>query len=98
MRSDRVAEQKEDGKCEQMLETVEVKDKVEEGEELECPLQAHWRSFTSSLIPASCACVCMCVCMCLCPDAQSSLTKGENETSPAILFPFKKMGFTSLFV
>lgn len=57
MRSDRVAEQKEDGKCEQMLETVEVKDKVEEGKELECPLQAHWRFFTSSLIPASCACV-----------------------------------------
>lgn len=40
MRRDRVAEQKEDGKCEQMLETVEVKDKVEEGKVLECPLQA----------------------------------------------------------
>lgn len=88
VRSDRVAEQKEDGKCEQMLETVEVKDKVEEGKELECPLQALWRSFTSSLIPAPCACVC--VCMCLCPYAQSSLTKGENETSPTILFPFRR--------
>lgn len=59
MGSDRVTEQKEDGKCEQMLETVEVKDKVEEGKELECPLQAHWRSFTLCLIPASCVCVCI---------------------------------------